>query len=365
MTLPSSLYQNMVVNNEISIDQGQVRALKLLDQLHTELIAKSTQADKKSWWKKLIAEKAVTPSRGVYLYGGVGTGKTLLMDLFYKSLPGRLAKRVHFHRFMQSVHEEKAAIKDQQRPLDIIAETLSKKHIVICLDEFAVTDITDAMLLYGLLDALFKRGVSLVTTSNIEQVRLYENGLQRARFLPAIGLLQKHTTELEVDSGNDYRMAFLQSESLYHTPLGTEANDALRSSFSHLGGADDESKASILLSGREVDVVATGSGIVWFTFAILCQTNRSKIDYIELSKRFHTLILADIPILSENDNDATRRLIELVDELYDRGVNLIISAAALPENLYQGKRLAPPFERTISRLQEMTSEEYLARPHLP
>jgi len=287
------------------------------------------------------------------------------MDLFYKSLPDRLAKRVHFHRFMQSVHEQKTAIKDQQRPLDMIADTLAKKHKVICLDEFAVTDITDAMILYGLLEALFKRGVSLVTTSNITQVKLYEDGLQRARFLPAIDLLQKHTIEIEVDSGTDYRMDFLQSESLYHTPLGTTANEALTSSFTHLGGADDESKSSILLSGREVTVTATGSGIVWFTFATLCQTNRSKVDYIELSKRFHSLILADIPILSDNDNDATRRFIELVDELYDRGVNLIISAAALPENLYQGNRLAAPFERTISRLQEMTSEEYLARPHLP
>ncbi len=365
MKPPSALYQKRVDEGEVSPDKGQVNALTVLDQLHHALIERRHVQPQQSWWKKLVGEQTPVPCKGVYLFGGVGTGKTFLMDLFFQSLPERIAKRIHFHRFMQSVHDQKTEIKDQQRPLDIIAEGISQKHRVLCLDEFAVTDITDAMILYGLLDALFNRGVSLVTTSNIEQVNLYKDGLQRARFLPAIDLLQLHTTEVKVDSGNDYRMAFLQSEALYHSPLTDSTNEKLQSSFAHLGGYVEESKSVIDLCGREVEVVATGSGIVWFEFAVLCQTHRSKVDYIEISKRFHTLILANIPVLTENDNDATRRLIELIDELYDRGVNLIISAESDPEKLYQGNRLAMPFERTISRLQEMTSEAYLSRPHLP
>ncbi|MBX2869682.1 MAG: AFG1 family ATPase [Acidiferrobacterales bacterium] len=365
MNTPSSLYQKQIDKGEVTHDQGQVDALAVLDQLHHDLLEKQNSHSQRSWWKKLLGEPKPSPCKGVYLYGGVGTGKTFLMDLFFQSLPPRMAKRIHFHRFMQSVHERRAEIKDQQRPLDIIAGDISQKHQVLCLDEFAVTDITDAMILYGLLDSLFSRGVSLVTTSNIEQMNLYKDGLQRARFLPAIDLLKSHTTEVNVDSGNDYRMAFLQSESLYHSPLTHTTNEKLQSSFAHLGGYVEESKSCIVLSGREVEVVATGSGIVWFEFAVLCQSHRSKMDYIEIAKRFHTLILANIPALTEDDNDATRRLIELIDELYDRGVNLIISAESQPEELYLGKRLAMPFERTISRLQEMTSEAYLARPHIP
>ena len=332
---PSELYHQQVENGAIHNDPAQITALAHFDQIHQEIL----EAENRNWLQRL---RSRTPPRGLYLRGGVGTGKTLLMDMFYRCLPEGLGKRIHFHRFMQSVHEQKSRIKDKQHPLRIIVENLAKKHRVLCLDEFAVTDITDAMILYGLLDALFS-DMTLVTTSNIPQVDLYKGQLQRDRFLPAIELLKIHTLEIEVDSGNDYRTAYLQNDSIYHSPLDSAAERALKACFENLAGLYEESKTGIRVSGRDVAVIATGSGVAWFEFQILCQGNRSKVDYIELSKRFHTLILSQIPILDDMENDATRRFIELVDELYDRGVNLILSAAAMPEGLYTGTRLAEPF----------------------
>ncbi|MEJ2176812.1 MAG: cell division protein ZapE [Gammaproteobacteria bacterium] len=355
---PSALYRAEVSTGEIQEDPSQLAALEHFDRLH-EQILKSLD---RNWFQKL-RQRAVP--KGLYLWGGVGTGKTLLMDIFYSALPDGVARRIQFHRFMQFVHDKKGAVHDQQNPLRIIASDLARKHRVLCLDEFAVTDITDAMILYGLLDALFDDGVALVTTSNIAQAELYKNGLQRDRFLPAIKLLQTFTEEVHVDSGNDYRMAYLRDDSIYHYPLDQTSERALADCFSQLAGHHEDSKSSIYINGREVQVVATGSGVAWFEFEILCEGHRSRMDYIELSKRFHTLILANVPELNDLCKDASRRLIELVDELYDRGVNLIISAATNAESLYSGKSLSQPFKRTVSRLQEMASLEYIARPHLP
>ncbi len=355
---PTQLYQAEIDAGEIEADQAQLQALSHFDRLHHEINSLLDQ----SWFQRIRSKQV---PNGLYLWGGVGTGKTLLMDMFYQTLPDGSARRIHFHRFMQSVHEHKNDIKDQQNPLKIIAAELARKHKVLCLDEFAVTDITDAMLLHGLLEALFSCGVVLITTSNIEQHNLYKNGLQRDRFLPAINLLQNHTIEIHVDNGNDYRMAYLQDDSIYHSPLDTTAAHALADCFRKLAGHFESSKTSIVVSGRKVPVVATGSGVAWFEFEGLCTGNRSKMDYIELSKRFHTLIMANIPILDDMQVDATRRFIELIDELYDRGVNLLVSAATGPDSLYIGSKLAHPFRRTISRLQEMSSAEFLARPHLP
>ncbi|MGI9315792.1 MAG: cell division protein ZapE, partial [bacterium] len=355
---PSSLYQAEIAAGEIHEDRSQRAALNHFDRLHGEVL----EALNRRWFQKLRPKSV---PRGLYLWGGVGTGKTLLMDIFFSALPEGVGRRIHFHRFMQFVHDKKNKVHDRQNPLRLIANDIARKHHVLCLDEFAVTDITDAMLLYGLLDALFDDGVALVTTSNIAREDLYKNGLQRDRFLPAIKLLQTHTEEIYVDSGNDYRMAYLQDDSIYHSPLNQDSISALTECFSQLAGHHEDSKSSIDINGRDVPVVATGSGVAWFEFEILCEGHRSKMDYIELSKRFHTLILANVPVLDDFRKDATRRLIELVDELYDRGVNLIISAAANAESLYVGNSLSQPFKRTVSRLQEMASLEYLARPHLP
>lgn len=355
---PSSLYQAEVDAGWIAADPGQQAALQHFDRLHAALLAPR----KSSWLDRFRGQDTIT---GLYLWGGVGTGKTLLMDLFFRSLPDGMARRVHFHRFMQWVHDRRQQITDQQNPLRVIVAGLAKKHRVLCLDEFAVTDITDAMILHGLLEALVENNVTLVTTSNIPQRDLYKDGLQRDRFQAAIALLETHAEQLHVDSGNDYRTAFLKDDTIYHTPADAEAERALTACFAKLAGHEEESKAEIEIGGRPVAVVATGSGVVWFEFSVLCEGNRSTVDYIELSKRFHTLILANVPVLDDDHRDPTRRLIELVDELYDRGVNLIVSAAAEPAALYTGKRLAPAFERTISRLREMSSQEYLGRPHLP
>lgn len=356
---PSEFYQFEVASGGLNPDPSQQLALEHFDQIQALLLA----PDNRSWMDRLRNRcKAV---RGLYLWGGVGTGKTLLMDMFYQSLPKGMAKRIHFHRFMQSIHEQKHEIREQQSPLKILAAALAKKHRVLCLDEFAVTDITDAMILYGLLEALFEQRVVLITTSNIQQHNLYRKGLQRNRFLPAIELLKIHTDEVEVDSGNDYRMAFLQNEEIYLTPANEQTEAVLASSFTHLAGHFEDSKNSLDLNGRAVVCRATGSGVVWFDFDKLCEGHRSKVDYIEISRRFHTVLLSDIPHLDNTANDPARRFIELVDELYDRGVNLIVSADSLPDSLYSGNRLAMEFQRTISRLQEMSSSEYLARPHLP
>jgi len=355
---PSALYQAEVDAGNISADAAQLAALTELDNLFDALFADN----KAGWFSRFRSPAAPT---GLYLWGGVGTGKTLLMDMFFRALPAGMARRVHFHRFMQWVHDERQQIRDRQNPLSIIVEKLATRHRVLCLDEFAVTDITDAMILHGLLKALFGNGMTLITTSNIPRRDLYKDGLQRDRFQAAIELLEAHTTEIHVDSGNDYRTAFLKDDSIYHTPNDEEADRALAACFQRLSALQEESKNQIEIHGRKVEVVATGSGVVWFEFEVLCEGHRSKMDYIELSKRFHTLILANIPVLDDDRRDATRRLIELVDELYDRGVNLIVSAAAEPDWLYRGSKLAAPFERTISRFREMSSSEYLGRPHLP
>ena len=356
-TSPLRRYQQRVAAGELCADRAQLAAIRQLNTLHKALVS-----GKPAWMARVLRRR--NPCRGIYLWGGVGTGKTLLMDLFFRALPEGLAKRIHFHRFMQSVHAAKNRIRDRRDPLAIIASQLADEHRALCLDEFSVTDITDAMILSGLLHRLFAHGVAVVTTSNTHPDDLYRDGLQRQRFMPAIELIKAQTRIVMVDGGNDYRMDTLKLEALYHIPHDDTAARALKQSFIRLEGNLGDPKDSLLLSGREVAIIAAGRGTVWFSFDALCNTNRSQVDYIELSKRFHTVILSDIPALGADEEDSARRLIELVDELYDRGVNLIASAAHPPTDLYTGTRLQQPFKRAASRLREMGSAEYLARPHL-
>lgn len=352
-------YQQRVGNGEIRADRAQFTAIRQLNSLHRTLLARQ---QKPTWLTRALKYHRRT-CRGLYLWGGVGTGKTMLMDMFYHAVGDDLAQRIHFHRFMLSVHDARKKLAGKQEPLAIIAAQQAARGRVLCLDEFSVTDITDAMLLSGFLHHLFSHGVALVTTSNTHPQSLYQGGMQRQRFLPAIALLSKQTRVVKVDSGKDYRMQRLQLGALYHVPHDERAARALRESFMRLEGGMDAQPKCLLLAGREVELIACGRGTAWFSFAALCATHRSKVDYIELSKRFHTLILADIPRLDAALDDSARRLIELVDELYDMGVNLIASAAATPADLYRGTRLQQPFQRTVSRLQEMSSREYLSRPH--
>ena len=351
---PLAVYQRRIAAGELRADRAQNAALKRLTTLYCALAFNQS-----SWWARLRRAKL----RGMYLCGGVGGGKTMLMDLFFDSLPHNLGERIHFHKFMQGVHEQKNRIHHRQNPLDEIAAKFARKRRVLCLDEFVVTDITDAMILSALLGELFRRNVVLVTTSNTPPELLYRDGLQRARFLPAIELIKKHLRVVRVDGAIDYRMNYLASDSLYHAPHDENAMHALRRGFLRLEGRRAQS-APIELSGRAVNALGVGRGAAWFDFAELCQTNRSKLDYIEIARRFHSILLSDIPLLDASRDDAARRLIELIDELYDRGVNLIVSAAAPPAQLYRGVRLRESFARTASRLREMSSREYLARAHL-
>ncbi len=358
-------FQARVACGELEMDPSQFAAVQKLDDLHHQLITRPQVSNRLLAWRwNRFAPPGRTMIRGLYLWGGVGAGKTLLMDLFYQSLPPRSARRIHFHRFMQSVHDEKTRLRERSDPLDLVAGKWASEWRVLCLDEFSVTDITDAMILSGLLRHLFRRGVVLVTTSNTQPKNLYADGLQRRRFLPAIELLENHTVSVQVDNGNDYRMVHLRDEAIYHIHRGDETTAKLRRCFEGLTGARSSGRQSVTINERAVEVCAVESGVIWFEFAGLCQTHRSKLDFIEIARQYHTVILSDIPQLSATMDDAARRFIELIDELYDRNVNLIASSTRLPEQIYVGKRLAEPFKRTASRLVEMSSDDYLCRPHL-
>jgi len=297
----------------------------------------------------------------------VGRGKTYLMDSFYESLPFEKKMRSHFYRFMKRVHEELKTLDNEKNPLEIVADRIASEAVVICFDEFFVSDITDAMILATLLDGLFRRGVTLVTTSNIIPDGLYKDGLQRTRFLPAIALLNEHTEVVNVDGGTDYRLRSLEQAELYHSPLDDEADKSLYKSFYSLVPDKEEivKQRDLDIEGRPIRCEYHAEDVVWFDFMALCDGPRSQNDYIEIAKEYHAVIISNIPALTEKKEDQARRFINLVDEFYDRSVKLIVSAENPLHEIYSGSRLSFEFERTVSRLLEMQSHEYLARPHKP
>jgi len=285
--------------------------------------------------------------------------------MFYAGLPLDKKKRVHFHRFMQSVHDQLKTIKGEESPLEIVAEKIASECKVLVLDEMHVNDITDAMLMGGLLQGLFKRGVTLVTTSNIEPDGLYKDGLQRARFIPAIEAIKSHVDVDYLGGDIDYRMRLLQNAEVYRAPLDENSDASLESQFRALvaSGAIEE-RGLLDINGRDIQTVLLADGVVWFEFDALCNTTRSTDDYIEIARAHHTLLLGNVTEMDDTTNDSVRRFINMVDEFYDRGVKLVITAQVRPEALYKGKRLEFEFDRTVSRLSEMQSPEYLASPHL-
>ncbi|MCY1503390.1 Cell division protein ZapE [compost metagenome] len=305
--------------------------------------------------------------RGLYFWGGVGRGKTYLVDTFYDALPFKQKMRTHFHRFMKRVHEEMKTLKGEKNPLTIIGKRFADEARVICFDEFFVSDITDAMILATLLEELFKNGVSLVATSNIVPDGLYKDGLQRARFLPAIALLKEHTDIVNVDSGVDYRLRALEQAELFHHPLDAEAEASLSRSFKSLlpDCTMSQENEVLMIENREIRAVRVCEDVAWFEFRELCDGPRSQNDYIELGKIFHAVILANVEQMNVAKDDMARRFINLVDEFYDRNVKLIISAEVELKDLYSGGRLNFEFQRTLSRLLEMQSHEFLSRPHKP
>jgi cell division protein ZapE len=301
--------------------------------------------------------------RGVYLWGGVGRGKTWLMDLFFDSLGAVPRRRVHFHHLMRDVHAQLATIHDQQAPLRLVAARMARRARLWCLDELHVHDIADAMLLGGLFEALLEAGCTLVFTSNVPPSGLYREGLQRARFLPAIAQLERRHELLHVDGGADYRLRQLRQAAIYLASgeAGTPAR--LEALFNELAGAHADTERHLQVGGRPLQALRRAGDVAWFSFASLCEGARSAGDYAELAADFHTVFLEGVPVLGEHQDDAARRFVTLVDEFYDQGVKLVVSAAAAPPALYCGARLAFEFQRTTSRLIEMQSEQYLARPH--
>ncbi|MCK5880777.1 MAG: AFG1 family ATPase, partial [Sinobacterium sp.] len=303
--------------------------------------------------------------RGLYFWGGVGRGKTYLMDVFYDCLPFENKMRSHFHRFMQHVHDELRELEGQKNPLHIIAKRIAEKNRVICFDEFFVTDITDAMILGGLFERLFELGVTLIATSNIIPDRLYENGLQRQRFMPAIKQIMKHCEVVNVDGGTDYRLRTLEQAELYHYPLDETADISLQNSFYRLAPHEPEFDVTMEVNHRTFKARMLADDVVWFDFSELCDGPRSQNDYIELAREFHAVVLSNVPLLGREKDDQTRRFINLVDEFYDRNVKLVISAEANITDLYGGGGLEFEIERTQSRLLEMQSQEYLGSEHRP
>jgi cell division protein ZapE len=345
-----------------SSDAAQLTALARLDDLRARLVAAPAGGPAR-WLTTLLGARARAPERGLYLWGGVGRGKTWLMDLFYASLPFPERRRRHFHRFMHDVHAQLRALPGEGAPLEQVAAGIARDTRVLCFDELYVTDIADAMILAGLFTGLFRRGVTLVATSNVPPQELYRDGLQRERFLPAIALLQRHLEVLQVAGPTDYRLRQLTQAGTYliRATAGTEAR--LETLFAELGGGDTQRGGSIQIEGRAIAVVRAAHGAVWFEFAALRGGPRSQEDYIEIAREFQSVFVSDVPLLDADHEDQARRFVALVDELYDRNVNLVVSAAAPPAQLYGGTRVRAEFARTVSRLTEMQSAEYLAREH--
>lgn len=358
-------YQSDLQRDDFSHDEAQEAAVLQLQDLFDRVVQRHNANASVAGRFKRVFQRQQQPEMGLYFWGGVGRGKTYLMDAFYDCLPFDRKLRVHFHRFMQRVHRELAELEGEKNPLEVIGERLAAEAEVICFDEFFVSDIADAMILANFLDAIFARGIALVATSNIPPDRLYENGLQRDRFVPAIGLLEKHTRVLNVDAGTDYRLRTLEQATLYHFPLGPEADASLQESFERLAPDKVQYRQAIEVNGRDLLCRAVSDDVVWFEFAELCDGPRSQNDYIELAREFHAVILSEVPAMDADTDDQARRFINLVDEFYDRHVKLVIGAATPADAIYAGERLSFEFQRTLSRLHEMQSREYLASEHRP
>jgi predicted ATPase len=437
-----ALYEQQIAERGFRPDPIQAAIIDRLDDLRARLIA-AREAEPslvKRWFGALGSGSTPTLVRGIYLWGGVGRGKTWLMDLFFQSLPFAEKRRRHFHRFMHDVHSELKALQQRAAPLDLVADRIAEGARVLCFDELFVSDIADAMILGGLFAALFKRGVTLVATSNLPPGDLYKSGLQRQRFLPTIELLEQEVDVVAVDGATDYRLRRLTQAGTYLPSDAPDTPRRLDQLFDELADHDGDSGTrlpvaahpsgaapspggtqplgdaeptgmaqrpgaptpgavepsgtatpaggarpkpainqsgrpwpsqpstagkTIDIEGRPIPVVRASGGVVWFDFMALCSGPRSQNDYIEIARNYQSVIVSDVPIFDSLHEDEARRFIALVDELYDRNVNLILSAAAPPTDLYRGDRVGFQFERTASRLIEMQSEEYLAREHKP
>jgi cell division protein ZapE len=348
-------YEAELSSRGYSSDPAQLRAVAALERCAGEWAA---YKEKRSNALKKLINRPEVP-RGVYMHGGVGRGKSFLMDCFYNAVPIRRKTRLHFHEFMREVHRELADLQGTVNPLDELGARISKRFKLICFDEFHVADITDAMILHRLLAALFNNGVGFVTTSNFKPDDLYPGGLHRSRILPAIALLNEKLEVINVDNGTDYRRRTLEQLKLYHTPLGEQADAEMHDAFARLAESQDENPV-LQIESREIKARRKAGGLVWFDFKTLCGGPRSQNDYLEIATQFHTVLLSDVPHMPVRMASEARRFTWLVDVLYDRRVKLIMSAEVLPEDLYTEGPLSHEFPRTASRLNEMQSAEFLA-----
>lgn len=369
---PASRYTSALNEGSHQPDDVQKEAVGQLNSIYQQIISTESPAPERGGlmakFGKLFGKSDATPPapvKGLYMWGGVGRGKTWLMDLFYQSLPGTRKQRLHFHRFMLRVHEELAELQGQSDPLEIVADRFKAQTDVLCFDEFFVSDITDAMLLGGLMKALFARGITLVATSNIPPDELYRNGLQRARFLPAIDAIKQHCAIMNVDAGVDYRLRTLTQAHLWLSPLSDETQQQMDKLWQALAGSMHKTASTLDINHRPLATLGEENQTLAVSFSTLCVDARSQHDYIALSRLFHTVMLFDVPIMSPLMESEARRFIALVDEFYERHVKLVVSAQAPLYEIYQGERLKFEFQRCLSRLQEMQSEEYLKRQHMP
>jgi cell division protein ZapE len=350
------LYEQELQSRGYRADEAQLRAVDCLERCEREW------ADYKARRGNAVTKLLVRPPipRGVYMHGGVGRGKSFLMDCFFQSVPLTRKTRLHFHEFMREVHRELQELKGTVNPLEELGRRVSRRFRLICFDEFHVADVTDAMILHRLLQALFEHRVSIVTTSNFHPDELYPNGLHRDRILPAIELLKQRLEVVNVDAGVDYRQRTLEQLALYHCPLDEAADEALRQTFDRLAEVRDDER-DLYIEHRSIRAIRRAGGVVWFDFRTLCGGPRSQNDYLEIASRFHTVILSGVPAMSPRLASEARRFTWLVDVLYDRRVKLILSAEVPAEQLYTEGPLAHEFPRTVSRLAEMRSAEFLAQ----
>ena len=349
---PSQIHEDLVSNEKLIDDSAQKKLLVELDRLQEKVTIRS-----RSWFTK-------KPLDGLYIYGSVGSGKTQLMDIFFQSLETSNKVRLHFHRFMQNLHNDMNRMTRQEDPIKRIVEKLARKADVLCFDEFFVEDIGDAMMLARFLDRLFEVGIPLVATSNIHPEFLYEGGLHRDRFYPAIESIKKHCQIYELKTSQDYRLRNLEQEKIQLISGSKETDEILSKHFNSLAQGEIKLAQTIEILGRNINTKKISQGVAWFYFNEICEGPRSSKDYIEISKEFHTLLISDIPLLTESKENETRRFIALIDECYERKVNLIISSEKNIKEIYSGSKLLKPIERALSRLEEMKSREFLSLPHL-
>jgi cell division protein ZapE len=362
------LYQAAIKQPDMVHDKAQQQAIDKLEALSQRLLHEDGRTLLNTI-RKLAAFRSIQlePVRGMYLWGGVGRGKSWLMNMFYENLAIEEKKRIHFHRFMHDIHDRLSSFNDkkQKEPLQLIARELSSKYRLLCIDEFIVTNITDAMILSELLHALFRHQVCLVATSNRVPDDLYLNGLQRERFLPAIELIKKHTEVFHLDGGIDHRTSLLEQSDVYYYPASEAVHQQVRQRMQELAITPVQENRIIRVLKRDIQTLYCSDDIAWFDFDVICSAPRAARDYIELAQRFNTVIVSNIPVMDEYSDDQARRFIYLIDELYDRNVKLIASAVDAPQHLYHGDMLKFAFNRTSSRLVEMRSHQYLSRSHKP